>query len=172
MPQTPQTSSPPPSWLAPTPMTPSDAHERLAFLVGTWTLQGFAPDGDFRDTCDWLGAGRRHLICHATWTTASGPREGLSVFSYRATDGVYVYQGFRASGAVQMLEGRISDDGRVFEFQGEEGSGSAFTLTRVAIQVNADGSVQFKEQTKTGEAGTGTWTPEATVTYVRVPVRP
>ena len=152
-------------------MTPSQAHERLAFLVGTWTLAGSGPDGDFRDTCDWLGAGRRHVVCHAAWTTTTGPREGLSVFSYRAIDGVYVYQGFRASGAVQALEGRVSADGRVFEFQGEEGSGSAFTRTRVAIQINPDGSVQFKEQTMTGESAAGTWSPEAIVTYVRVPER-
>src|SRR5688500_5052698 len=84
------TTAVPPNWLAPTPMTRSDAHERLSFLVVTWTLAGFGPEGDFRDTCDWLGSGRRHLVCHATWTTASGPREGLSVFSYRGTDGVYV----------------------------------------------------------------------------------
>ena len=158
-------------WLAPTPMTRSDAYERLSFLVGTWMLRGFEAEGDFRDTCDWFGGGRRHLVCHATWTAPSGPREGLSVFSYRGTDGVYVYQGFRASGAVEVLVGEVSDDGRVFEFKGEDGSGSAFTLTRVAIQVNADGSIEFKEQTKTGELGTGTWTPETIVTYVRAPVR-
>ncbi len=63
-----------------TPMTPLAPHEKLSFLLGTWTMAGFSAAANMRETCDWLGAGRRHIVCHSRWQAASGPREGLSMF--------------------------------------------------------------------------------------------
>jgi len=146
----------------PTPMTPSGPHEHLVMFVGTWTIAEFPAEASFRETCDWLGAGRRHMVCHSRWQAASGPREGLSIFSYREADSTYVYQGFRPSGAVQTLQGRVSEDGQTWEFWGEEGTGADRKRTRVQITPLGDGTFRFVEQTASGDAE---WSAEETVTY-------
>ncbi len=145
-----------------TPMTPSDPHERLMFFEGTWTYEEAAPEMQFRETCGWMPSGRRHMVCASRWQTASGPREGTSIFSYRGADKTYVYQGFRAAGGVQSLEGRVSDDGTTWEFWGEDGTGAMRTRTRVRLATLPDGGFRFSEQTAVGP---GDWSEESVVTY-------
>ncbi|MDQ3069959.1 MAG: DUF1579 domain-containing protein [Acidobacteriota bacterium] len=145
-----------------TPMTPSDPHDRLTFFEGSWTYEEAAPDMQFRETCGWMPSGRRHMVCAARRQTTSGPREGTSIFSYRAADKTYIYQGFRAGGAVQSLEGRVSDDGKTWEFWGEDGTGAMRTRTRVRIVKLESGRFRFSEQTAVGP---GDWSPESVVNY-------
>lgn len=148
-----------------TPMTPSEPHERLTFFEGTWTYDEAAPASNFRETCAWLPSGRRHMVCVSRSQAATGPREGYSIFSYRAPDKTYVYQGFRPNGDVQSLEGRVSDDGRTWEFWGEEGTGAMRTRTRVKIVPLDKGGFRFSEQTALGY---GDWSPEFVVHYRQV----
>ncbi len=148
---------------APTiPTTPSDPHERLTFFEGTWTYEEASPEMQFRETCGWMPSGRRHMVCVSRWQTPSGPREGTSIFSYRAADKTYVYQGFRAGGGVQSLEGRVSDDGSMWTFWGEDGTGATRTRTRVRIARLPDGRFRFSEQTAVGPDD---WSEESVVTY-------
>lgn len=135
-----------------TPMTPSEAHEQLAFFIGRWTIVEMPPEHDFAEVCDWLGSGRRHIVCHSSWQTTSGPREGLSIFSYRQSDATYVYQGFRPGGGVQTLHGRVAADGSGFEFWGEEGAGVDRTRTRVYITTLEDGRFRFVARTASGDS--------------------
>jgi hypothetical protein len=163
-PQPATTAAPAPT--AATPTTPSEPHERMAFFIGRWTIVEFPAEGGFLETCDWLGSGRRHVVCRSNWMAKSGPREGLSVFSYRSADSTYAYQGFRPSGGTQTLTGRVSSDGKLWEFDGDEGAGESRLRTRVRIRPNADGSFRFTEQTATG---TGDWSAEEVVTYRAAP---
>ena len=156
--QSPAAAKPAPA----TPMTPSDPHERLTFFEGTWTYEEAAPEMQFRETCGWMPSGRRHMVCVSQFQTPTGPREGQSVFSYRAADKTYVYQGFRAGGGVQSLEGRVSEDGRTWDFWGEAGTGAQRTRTRVRISKLPDGRFRFSEQTAVGPDD---WSPESVVTY-------
>ena len=80
----------------PSPATASPPHELLSFFEGTWIIADARPEEGFRETCTWLAQGRRHMVCRASWQSASGPREGLSVFSYDAASGEYLYHGFRS----------------------------------------------------------------------------
>ncbi len=153
----------PPTQPAPVvPMTPSDPHERLTFFEGTWTYDEAAPEAKFREVCGWMPSGRRHMVCVSRSQTASGPREGMSIFSYRVADKTYVYQGFRADGVVQSLEGRVADDGTTWEFWGEEGTGAMRTRTRVRISALPDRRFLFSEQTAVGP---GDWSKEFVVHY-------
>jgi hypothetical protein len=145
-----------------TPMTPSEPHEKLSFFIGSWTTVEAPADQRFRETCGWLNAGRRHVVCHSRWETATGPREGLSIFSYRAADSTYVYQGFRAGGATETLLGRPSPDGQGWEFGGETGTGATRQRTRVVITSVGDGAFRFAQQTATGD---GEWSKEEVVNY-------
>lgn len=147
-----------------TPMTPSEPHERLAFFIGRWTIVDMPPEQDFIEVCDWLGSGRRHVVCRSRWQATSGPREGLSIFSYRQSDAAYVYQGFRPSGGVQTLHGRAAADGSGFEFWGEEGAGADRTRTRVQITTVGDGRFRFVARTASGDSEQ--WSEEV-IHYVR-----
>lgn len=145
-----------------TPMTPSEPHEKLAMFIGTWTMDVFPPQAQMRESCDWLGSGRRHVVCHSRWETDRGRREGLSIFSYRASDKAYVYQGFRAGGGTQTLTGKATPDGG-WEFTGDEGSGPSRLQTLVRISARRpDGTFRFTERTARGDAP---WSDDAVAIY-------
>ena len=148
-----------------TPMTPSQPHERLQFFAGSWSVAEMPAEAAFIETCDWLEAGRRHMICRSTWQTATGERQGLSIFSYSVADSVYLYHGFRAGGRVQKLRGTVEADGVTWEFAGEEGSGAERVRTRVRIRPLPEGGFRLAEQTANGD---GEWSAEDAATYNEV----
>lgn len=152
---------------APTPMTPSEPHEALSFYEGSWTVQERPAEEQFNETCAWLNAGRRHMVCRSRWRAATGPREGMSLFSYRATDSTYLYHGLRAGGAVEALEGRLIPGG--FQFwtpraQGTAGERIRVTMTRVGPQ-------RFDFVAESSVDG-GPWKAEGTEHYVPAPRAP
>lgn len=71
------------------------------------------------------------MICRSAWRGAAGPREGMSIFSYRTADSTYLYYGLRPSGLAEAMQGRRLPDG--WEFYSEEGTGSARQRVRVTI---------------------------------------
>jgi hypothetical protein len=137
----------------------SVAHARLAFFVGTWTADEIP---SLRETCTWLGDPGRHVVCRARWDTPSGSREGLSVFSYRAEDGSYLYHGFRSGGGIEVLEGGPVDEGRSWEFSGDKGGGDERRRSRVRIHRLENGGFRLAAQTARGE---GEWSAEEIVHY-------
>jgi hypothetical protein len=148
------------SEVATTPMTPSAPHEALGFFEGTWTVEESAPERRFVETCTWLDGGRRHMICRSTWQTVSGPREGMSIFSFRAEDSTYLYYGLRADGAVEALQGRCLPDG--WEFSREEGVGANRQRSRVTIARLTQNRFRFVVESAEGD---GPWILEDTVHY-------
>ena len=138
---------------AASPMVPSAAHERLAFFEGLWTVEELPVAREFRERCAWLDGGRRHMVCRSRSRSAAGEwREGLSMFSYRPADSSYAYYGLRPGGATQALLGRTTEDGRQWEFQGEEGAGPSRTRTLVRISSLPGGRFLLVEQSALGDA--------------------
>jgi hypothetical protein len=152
--------APPPA----TPMTPSAPHEAMGLFIGSWTIAEMPAEMQFRETCDWPGSGRRHVVCRSTWQAQTGPREGLSIFSYQASDSTYAYHGFRPGGSFQHLTGRTADGS--WDFWGDEGEGASRARTRVQITTDEGGGFTFTEQTATGDAE---WGEAEVVHYVRTP---
>lgn len=129
-------------------------------------MEEFPASQEFRETCEWLPLGRRHMVCRARFKTASGqPREGMSVFSYRASDGKYVHQAFSSSGAIETVVGTASADGRSWEFTLDGGTGDARVRKRIKVTPLDGGRFRFSEQTAKGD---GDWSAEEVVTYRRV----
>lgn len=141
------------------PASPSPAHERLTFFEGDWTVAGMP---DFRETCAWLPEGRRHMVCRARSMSATGPREGWSIFSYNAGDSAYTYHGFRAGGSVIVYQGH--EDAGVWRYIGEHGSGTAHTRTRITITPQPDRGFVFVQETSIAN---GPWKASEEVRYVR-----
>ncbi len=151
----------------PTPLSPSAPHEALSFYEGSWTIEERPAAEQFVETCAWLNAGRRHMVCRSRWSVATGPREGMSLFSYRAADSTYLYYGLRAGGAVEALEGRQVPGG--FQFwtppaRGRRGERIRVTMTRVGPQ-------RFDFVAESSLDG-GPWKVEGTEHYVPAPRTP
>lgn len=147
---------------APAPTEPSESHEALSFFQGSWTTAESTPEDEFRETCGWLPEGRRHMVCRSTWLTATGRREGLSIFSFDSSTGDYLYHGFRSGGAVLTQRGRRTPTGWIF--RSERGTGPEKVRTRVTIESNSQGGFNFLSETATGD---GPWKEAARFVYQR-----
>lgn len=147
-----------------TPMTPSPPHEALTFFEGSWTTEERPTSQGFVETCAWLPAGRRHMVCRSAWTGPSGPREGWSIFSYSAADSTYLYYGLRAGGTVEPMRGRRLADG--WEFLSEVGAGPSRERVRVTITQLA---LQRFRLVASAAVGNGPWAVVDTEHYIAAP---
>lgn len=148
-----------------TPMTPSPLHEALTFFEGSWTTEERPPSQAFMETCAWLPAGRRHMVCRSTWTGPSGAREGWSIFSYSAADSTYLYYGLRAGGSVEPMRGRRLSDG--WEFVSDVGTGPTRQGARVTITQLAPQRFRLVASASVGD---GPWAVVDTQHYVAAPM--
>lgn len=133
----------------PRPLDHSPPHERLGFFEGSWTTADATPEEGFLEVCAWLAEGRRHMVCKSRWNTSSGPREGLSVFSYDSANEEYVYNGFRAGGSHVIQRG--SEQGGRWQFRSERGNGADRLRSRVTIEPNDRGFTLLSETSKGDE---------------------
>lgn len=139
-----------------------DPHERLRFFQGNWEIVGLPAGRQFNETCDWLSAERRHLVCRAQLTgTGMAAEESMSVLSYRPSDGTYLYHGFTSDGAVHVMSGRRSGD--VWQFSGEQGTGTSSRRTRMTIIPGGERSFVLQQETSIGNRA---WQREPDVRYV------
>lgn len=143
------------------PATASDPWQALSFFEGNWTIAGLPAGARFDEVCNWLSAERRHLVCRSRTESASGVREGLGIFSYRAADGRYVYRSFEPTGEVMEFEGRRL--GETWQFAGTTGSGPAQRTTRMTITPGGERSFRLAEEVSTGN---GPFQPQPEIRYV------
>lgn len=147
---------------APPGPTPAvDPYQALAFFEGSWTIAGLPAGVRFDESCAWLSAARRHLVCRSRTESPNGVQEGLGVFSYRAADGRYVYRSFEPTGEVSELEGRLL--GNTWQFTGLSGAGASQRRTRLTITPGGERSFRLSEEVSVGN---GPFQPQPDVHYV------
>jgi hypothetical protein len=151
----------PPRGVAPTAAPAVDPYQALSFFEGSWTIAGLPAGTRFDESCAWLPPTRRHLVCRSRTETAGGVQEGLGVFSYRASDGMYVYRSFDPNGEVDVLEGRLV--GGTWHFNGLSGSGANARRTRITITPGGERSFRLAQEMATG---TGAFQPQPDLHYV------
>ena len=146
---------------APSPLTPSEFHEALAFYEGVFT-SSHKDRADVHETCGWLPGGRRHIVCNSRRPTSEGIREGLGVYSYDEQRKEYVYHGFGSRGNIMFEHGQRILNG--FRFFSEEGVGLDKSQTRFTIVELAGGKVStLLEESKAGKP----WVVVEQIEYVR-----
>lgn len=149
---------------APKPVTaqaPASAppHQALQFFAGSWTTAESKPEEEFRETCAWLAAGGRHMVCRAQWKDGKAQREGISIFSYDASSGEYVYNGFRPGGSIVTLRGALTSDGWLFT------DGPKAAKVRVTITRSIEGNFTLVSESRSADAS---WQVDGTVLYKRL----
>jgi len=145
----------------PAAAAPADPWQALSFFEGNWTIAPLPAGTRFDESCTWLSASRRHLVCRSRTESGSGVQEGLGVFSYRAADGMYVYRSFDPNGEVDVLEGRRNGD--IWQFSGVSGTGPQQRRTRLTISPGGERSFRLAEEIATG---TGAFQSQPDVVYV------
>ena len=125
-----------------------DPYEALSFFEGNWTINGLPEGVRFDEACNWLSNTHRHLVCRSRTESRNGVQEGLAVFSYRPSDGMYVYRSFDPNGEVDTLEGRRN--GELWQFAGLSGTGAAQRRTRLTITPGGERSFRLMEEVAVG----------------------
>lgn len=123
------------------PPKPGAEHAKLGFFVGKWTSEGdlkpsvYSPGGKFTFTeeCEWL-AGNFAIICHSEGQTTGATVKGVSIMSYDAGEGKYIYFESNSVGENTYSHGTV--DGNTWTWTNEEQMGGKtvhgrFTLTRL-----------------------------------------
>lgn len=118
------------------------AREQLAFIVGTWTIEGM--EKDFTETCSWY-QNRSHVVCNSESTGPSGVQTGVSVFSYSARTGRYAYYHYGSSGVFNAMDVFVGD--RSLIATAERVVGPDLVREQVTMARRADGSYDFREET-------------------------
>lgn len=135
-------------------------YERLAPLVGTWTVKG--EEGRFRETCAWYD-GRFHVVCHSENIRADGTLgRGMSILGYVPAEDAYTYHGIGARGRNVMLRGKFAAGVLVFTTVGAASS----PPSRVRLGPLTDPQeFQLVEEVQGPDLA---WTPRGEQRFVRI----
>lgn len=137
----------------------AEPRERLAFLVGDWTIEG--REASFREVCEWF-PGRSHVVCNSESRRDTGTSRGVSVLSYSDEKKRHVYYHYGSSGAVSVMD--IFTDGNSLVATGQKIVGADVIREQVWMTPRGDDRFEFREQTSTNG---GAWETTAHFTYVR-----
>jgi len=124
------------------PPKPGPEHAKLGFFVGKWTSEGdlkpsaYSPGGKFTYTeeCAWL-SGNFAIICHSEGQMSRSTVKGVSIMSYDAGEGKYIYFESNSAGENTYSKGMVTGD--TWTWSNEEQMGGKiihgrFTLTRLS----------------------------------------
>lgn len=115
--------------------------EQLAFIVGTWTIEGM--EGAFTETCEWYH-NRSHVVCSSESHEPSGVQKGVSVFSYSARTGRYAYYHYGSSGGVKAMDVFLGEGSLMATTEGQVGTD--WVREQVTMARRPDGSFDFREE--------------------------
>jgi hypothetical protein len=156
---------------AQTPSAPPAARpaalERLAPLVGRWTMASLPPGVTLVETCEWF-VGEQQVVCQMRSRSAAWQRGALTVFGYDAADSSYSMTAFGSGGQQLVARGRAWGDTLVFE--GELRQGTGLKRARVTIIPRPDG-FELLDQEADPTGSQGPWKPPARIRYVPAPTR-
>jgi len=145
---------------APEPPKPGPEHQKLAYFVGRWTIEGtmqpgpMGPGGPMSgtDTCEWF-AGGWHIVCKSDGRSPAGEMHGLNLLGYSAERKRYTYYGIDNSGFGDGATGELVGD--TWNWESESTYGGQPVKTKYTIkQLSPDSYTWRMEMSMAG----GPWT--------------
>jgi hypothetical protein len=145
---------------APEPPKPGPEHQKLAYFVGRWNIEGtvqaspMGPAGSITatDTCEWF-AGGFHIVCKSDGRGPAGEMHGLNLLGYNAEKKRYTYYGIDNSGWGDGATGEVVGD--TWNWESEATYGGQVVKTRYTIKQLSPDSYTWRLETSM--AG-GPWT--------------
>ena len=137
---------------------PADIENRLAFIVGDWTVSG--SDAVYSDNCQWFD-GHSFVVCDTRDARKGELHHSIAVLGYSAATGNYTYQQYDNSGRGRN-ETCYADDRGGIVCLGERHDGTGLTQTRSYIWPNTDGLGISQDKS----VNAGSWSKVGEVQYV------
>lgn len=142
------------------PPKPGPEHQKLAYFVGRWTIEGtmqpgpMGPGGQMTGTesCEWFPGGF-HIVCRSEGKGPTGESHGLSLLGYNGEQKRYTWYGIDNSGFGDGATGDVQGD--TWNWQSESMMGGQSVKMRFTIkQQSADSYSWRMEMSMAG----GPWT--------------
>jgi hypothetical protein len=139
---------------------PGPEHQKLAYFVGRWTIEGtmqpgpMGPGGPMTgtDTCEWF-AGGFHIVCKSDGRGPAGEMHGLNLLGYSSERKRYTYYGIDNSGWGDGATGELVGD--TWNWESEATYGGQPVKTKYTLkQVSPDSYTWRMEMSMAG----GPWT--------------
>lgn len=134
-------------------------HEAVRALEGRWTVRGM--EETYTEVCE-LFPGGHHLVCYATSLKGEKVARHMSIITWSAEEGCYLYFGIGSSGSVRTHRGSV--DGGIWEFHGTATIEGAKAAVRVTMTPFEEG-FRFLEEYSTDSE---TWIVDADFDYIRL----
>jgi hypothetical protein len=129
------------------PPTPAAAHERLAFLIGSWRVVETTTAGPMTipgnttirtTTCEWFD-GKFQVVCKSDSTMSGGtPLRGLEVFAYDTREHGYTQYYISSSGVGMLTKGNVSGKTWNWGPTANEVRGNTLMATETITEVSPD----------------------------------
>lgn len=137
---------------SPQPKQPGPEVKRLAYFLGSWTLEGdmkpsaFGPGGKFTETeqNEWFDGGF-FLISHTNGTSSMGKETGVAVMGYNPQDKTYTYDAFSSLGEVEHAKGTFAND--TWTYTSDETMGGQSFKGRFTMKQISPAAMTFKYET-------------------------
>jgi hypothetical protein len=138
---------------------PPAVENRLAFIVGDWTVSG--SDALYSDNCQWFDD-KSFVVCDTRDARKGELHHSIAVLGYSAATGNYTYQQYDNSGRGRTESCFANDQGGL-TCLGERRDGAELTQTRSYIWPNT-GGLGIRQEKSTNAAS---WSDVGQVQYVR-----
>ena len=137
---------------------PAEVDQKLAFMVGDWTIKGL--EANYRDNCTWFDA-RSFVICDTT-DNRRGNHHSIAVLGWSAAGGHYTYHQYDESGR-SRTEPCYANSEKGLTCLGEMRTKDGLVQTRSFIWPTASGLGIRQEKS----VNAGPWTDVGRIDYVR-----
>ena len=137
---------------------PPEVEQRLAFLVGDWTIEG--AEATYREHCSWY-AERSFVVCNTVDREGGTPAHSVSILGWSAAGQNYTYHNYGQSGRSRS-ETCFANDRAGLTCLYERRDGAKLIESRSYIYPVAGGAAFYNERSENG----GPWTETVRLKYV------
>ena len=144
---------------APSPAHPAPIEQRLAFVVGDWTIAGL--ETKYRDDCHWFDS-RSFVVCDTHDGRRDPAHHSIAALGWSAADNQFNYLQYDDSGR-SRTERCFANDSAGLTCLGEKRGADGLAQTRTYIAPTTTGLALRQERS----LNAGLWQEVGAVAYVR-----
>lgn len=137
---------------------PTQVEQRLAFIIGNWTIAGW--QAKYQDDCQWFD-NRSFVVCDTRDARQGTPHRSIAVIGWSAADRHYTYQQYDDRGRARA-ETCFQNEQAGLTCLGERRASDGLTQTRTHITPVAGGLALRQDKS----VNAGPWTEVGQLKYV------